>query len=78
MTEEITFRSDMKVELMNQTGTDESIIQAAKISTSNDEAVNAMSEEGKLKFINFLAEGLGASCGNLQPGLLHHQSSLAD
>lgn len=57
MDEEITFRSDMKVEMMDFMGTDETIIKSAKISTAKDETVGAMSDEVKKKFINFLAEG---------------------
>lgn len=51
---EITFRSDMTVELVNHMGDDLSVIRAAKVSTMTDTTVDEMSDAGKEKFINFL------------------------
>lgn len=51
---DITFRSDMTVDLVNFMGNDDSVIRAAKVSTMTDTAVDEMSDAGKEKFIDFL------------------------
>ena len=51
---ELTFRSDMTVDLIDTMGNDDSVIRAAKVSTMTDTAVDEMSIPGKEKFIDFL------------------------
>ena len=51
---DITFRSDMTVDLIDSMGNDDSVIRAAKVSTMTDTTVNEMSDAGKDKFIDFL------------------------
>ena len=51
---EITFRSDMTVDLIDSMGTDDSVIRSAKVSTMTDTTVDDMSAAGKEKFIDFL------------------------
>ena len=51
---DITFRSDMTVDLIDSMGNDDSVIRAAKVSTMTDTAVDEMSDAGKEKFIDFL------------------------
>ena len=51
---EITFRSDMTVDLIDSMGNDDSVIRSAKVSTMTDTTVDDMSEAGKEKFIDFL------------------------
>ena len=51
---ELTFRSDMTVDLIDSMGNDDSVICAAKVSTMTDTTVNEMSDAGKEKFIDFL------------------------
>ena len=51
---EITFRSDMTVDLIDSMGNDDSVIRFAKVSTMTDTTVDDMSEAGKEKFIDFL------------------------
>ena len=51
---DITFRSDMTVDLINFMGNDDSVIRAAKVSTATDFTVDEMSDAGKEKFIDFL------------------------
>ena len=51
---DITFRSDMTVDLIDSMGNDDSVIRAAKVSTMTDTTVNEMSDAGKEKFIDFL------------------------
>ena len=52
---EITFRSDMTVDLIDSMGNDDSVIRSAKVSTMTDTTVDDMSAAGKEKFIDFLA-----------------------
>lgn len=51
---DITFRSDMTVDLIDSMGNDDSVIRAAKVSTMTDATVDEMSDAGKGKFIDFL------------------------
>lgn len=51
---DITFRSDMTVDLIDSMGSDDSVIRAAKVSTMTDTTVDEMSDAGKEKFIDFL------------------------
>ena len=51
---DITFRSDMTVDLIDSMGNDDSVIRSAKVSTMTDTAVADMSAAGKEKFIDFL------------------------
>ena len=51
---DLTFRSDMTVDLIDSMGNDDSVIRAAKVSTLTDTTVNEMSDAGKEKFIDFL------------------------
>lgn len=51
---DITFRSDMTVDLIDSMGNDDSVIRSAKVSTMTDTTVDDMSEAGKEKFIDFL------------------------
>ena len=51
---DITFRSDMTVDLIDSMGNDDSVIRSAKVSTMTDTTVDAMSAAGKEKFIDFL------------------------
>lgn len=51
---DITFRSDMTVDLIDSMGNDDSVIRAAKVSTMTDTTVDEMSDAGKEKFIDFL------------------------
>ena len=51
---DITFRSDMTVDLIDSLGNDDSVIRAAKVSTMTDATVDEMSDAGKGKFIDFL------------------------
>ena len=51
---EITFRSDMTVDLIDSMGNDDSVIRSAKVSTMTDTTVDDMSTAGKEKFIDFL------------------------
>ena len=51
---EITFRSDMTVDLIDSMGNDDSVIRSAKVSTMTDTTVDDMSAAGKEKFIDFL------------------------
>ena len=51
---EITFRSDMTVDLIDSMGNDDSVIRSAKVSTMADTTVDTMSAAGKEKFIDFL------------------------
>ena len=51
---DITFRSDMTVDLIDSMGNDDSVIRSAKVSTMTDTAVADMSTAGKEKFIDFL------------------------
>ena len=51
---DITFRSDMTVELVDSMGNDDSVIRAAKVSTMTDTTVDEMSDADKEKFIDFL------------------------
>ena len=51
---DITFRSDMTVDLIDSMGSDDSVIRSAKVSTMTDTTVDEMSDEGKEKFIDFL------------------------
>lgn len=51
---DITFRSDMTVDLIDSMGNDDSVIRSAKVSTMTDTTVDDMSAAGKEKFIDFL------------------------
>ena len=51
---DITFRSDMTVDLIDSMGNDDSVIRSAKVSTMTDTTVDEMSQAGKEKFIDFL------------------------
>lgn len=51
---DVTFRSDMTVDLIDSMGNDDSVIRAAKVSTMTDTTVDEMSVAGKEKFIDFL------------------------
>ena len=51
---DITFRSDMTVDLIDSMGNDDSVIRSAKVSTMTDTTVDDMSQAGKAKFIDFL------------------------
>lgn len=51
---DITFRSDMTVDLIDSMGNDDSVIRSAKVSTMTDTTVDDMSTAGKEKFIDFL------------------------
>ena len=51
---DITFRSDMTVDLIDSMGNDDSVIRAAKVSTMTDTTVDEMSDADKEKFIDFL------------------------
>ena len=51
---DITFRSDMTVDLIDSMGIVDSAIRAAKVSTMTDTTVDEMSVPGKEKFIDFL------------------------
>ena len=51
---DITFRSDMTVDLIDSMGNDDSVIRSAKVSTMTDTTVDDMSIAGKEKFIDFL------------------------
>ena len=51
---DITFRSDMTVDLIDSMGSDDSVIRSAKVSTMTDTTVDDMSTAGKEKFIDFL------------------------
>lgn len=51
---DITFRSDMTVDLIDSMGNDDSVIRSAKVSTMTDTTVDDMSTTGKEKFIDFL------------------------
>ena len=44
---EITFRSDMTVDLIDSMGNDDSVIRSAKVSTMTDTAVDDMSTASK-------------------------------
>lgn len=54
MTEEITFRSDFTVDLVDKMGTDDSVLRAMLISTHADESVSEMTEGAKTGRIRFL------------------------
>ena len=51
---DITFRSDMTIDLIDSMGNDDSVIRSAKVSTMTDTTVDDMSTAGKEKFIDFL------------------------
>ena len=51
---DITFRSDMTVDLIDSMGNDDSVIRSAKVSTMTDTTVDDMSQASKEKFIDFL------------------------
>ena len=51
---DITFRSDMTVDLIDSMGNDDSVIRSAKVSTMADTTVDDMSTTGKERFIDFL------------------------
>ena len=51
---DITFRTDMTVDLIDSMGNDDSVIRAAKVSTMTDTTVDEMSDADKEKFIDFL------------------------
>lgn len=48
------YTDTVHVELIDRMGDDESVIQAAKVSTNTDYSVAGMSDEAKQKFIDFL------------------------
>lgn len=54
MSEDITFCSDMTVELVDSMGSDMSFIRAAKVSTRGVGDVGMMTQEGVKRFLNFL------------------------
>lgn len=58
---DITFRSDMTVDLIDSMGNDDSVIRAAKVSTMTDTTVDEMSDAGKEKFIDFLVSNRHSS-----------------
>lgn len=54
---EVEFVYESSVELIDCMASDDSVIEAAKVSTLTDTTVFGMAEAGKFKFINFLMEG---------------------
>ena len=59
---DVTFRSDMTVDLIDSMGNDDSVIRSAKVSTMTDTTVDDMSAAGKEKFIDFLVSSRHGSC----------------
>lgn len=55
--EEVTFRSDFTVDLIDRMGSDDSVLRAMLVSTLSDEAVDTMSEAGKVGRIRALMRG---------------------
>lgn len=51
MVSEVTFRSDMTVELVDSMGDDDSILRAMMVSTRGDLAKNAKADQGRINFL---------------------------